>query len=108
MELDKILKLVEAGFSKEEILGLVAPAVPAREQAPAPEAVPEPAPEPEPAPAPVAPADNSTVLLEAINRLTNTIQSQAIRQSNIPGVSRAQTADQVLAEIIHPTFNGGD
>lgn len=109
MELDKILKLVDAGFSKEEIMGLVTPAVPAQEQTAVPDAVPEPEAKPEAKPTPVqAPVDNSAVLLDAINKLTNTIQSQAIRQSNLPGVTQAQTAEQVLAEIIHPTFNGGN
>lgn len=109
MELEKILKLVEAGFSKTEIMALLNPAQEqAAETVPAPTSEPVPVPEAEQKPAPVqAPVDNSAVLLDAINKLTNTIQSQAIRQSNLPGVTQAQTAEQVLAEIIHPTFSNG-
>lgn len=120
MELTDIMALVKAGYTKEEIALMENPSTPA--PAPAPEPVketaptPEPAPEPEPAPVaqpvpapqPAQPEAQPTMaeLMQSIAKLTSAVQANAIAQSVIPGGANPQTptAEDMLAEIIRPTF----
>ena len=114
MELTDIMALVKAGYTKEEIAQMEKPGTSA--PAPSPEPVPEPAPTdaPEPEPAPVAqpvpaqPEAQPTMaeLMQSIAKLTSAVQANAIAQSVIPaGVSNPPSAEDMLAEIIRPTFH---
>lgn len=107
MELNDILALVKAGYTKEEItsFGRIS-SLTAETAAPAPtdavaDAVPaqeEPKPEPAPAPAPIV--DNSEVL-NAIKALTTTIQKNAILKDDMQ-VSNEESAVDILGSIINP------
>ena len=129
MELNTILELVKAGFTKDEIMQMAQPEHSDPNPAPVPAPVDNPAPAPEPAPAPapapVAPAvpvpqpapqpqpvqapaqDQPTMadLMEGIAKLTSAVQANAIRQSVIPGgLTNPPTAEDMIAEIIRPTY----
>lgn len=111
MNPSEILELVRAGYTKDEINQMTAPA-----PVPVPEPTPEPVPDPEPQPAP-APADpgpeptpsepEPTIkdVLQGIAKLTSAIQANAIAQSIVPGGNpNAPRAEDALAEIIRPTY----
>ena len=120
MELIDIMALVKAGYTKEEIAQMETPGTPA--PTPAPEPVKETAPTPEPTqvveppaqpvpvpqPVPAQPEAQPTMaeLMQSIAKLTSAVQANAIAQSVIPGGANAQTptAEDMLAEIIRPTF----
>lgn len=120
MELTDIMALVRAGYTKEEIALMEKPGT--STPAPAPEPVKETAPTTEPAPAPVAepvavaqPVPQTVQqeaqptmaeLMQSIAKLTSAVQANAIAQSVIPGGANPQTptAEDMLAEIIRPTF----
>lgn len=126
MELSDILTLVKAGYTREEIAQMEKPATP--DPAPVVEPTPTPAPVAEPAPAPVvvpvavptaqpapaptqqpvqAPAEPTMAeLMQSIAKLTSAVQANAIAQSVIPGGANPQTptAEDMLAEIIRPTY----
>jgi len=116
MELTDIMALVKAGYTKEEISQMESPTpqntnpMPPAEPAPAPvqEQVvePVPAPAPTPAPAPAQPEPTMAELMQSIAKLTSAVQANAIAQSVIPGGANPQTptAEDMLAEIIRPTF----
>ena len=108
MELNDLIALVKAGYTKEEITSFghtssltaaettapeptdaVADAVPAQEE-----------PKPEPAPAPAPMVDNSEVL-NAIKALTTTIQKNAILKDDMK-VSNEESAVDILGSIINP------
>ena len=101
MELDQIFKLIEAGYTKEDIQKLEAPAAdPEPEKEPeAPEAKEAPAAKEEPAPVPAA-ASNNDQVLQALNRLTETIMKKNLN------VTTAETTQQdpkdILAKVIAP------
>ena len=101
MELDQIFKLIDAGYTKEEIQALEAPAAdPEPEMEPeTPEAKEAPAAKEEPAPVPAA-ASNNDQVLQALNRLTD-----AIMKKNL-NVTTAETSQQdpkdILAKVIAP------
>ena len=129
MELSEVLELVKAGYTKDEIEQMAHPqthlsdAVPAvepventepiEEPVPAqfaervadsvPEAVPEAVPQPQ-----QAQVETKTTLddvMMGIAKLTSAIQANAIAQSVIPGgLSEAPKAEDMLAEIIRPTY----
>ena len=120
---DQIITLSDKGFSPDQIVKLTgealpepAPApLPAPLPAPPPAPLPEPKPEPEPSPEPSPeppPASLSSVLNEAIKGFTAEVaeMKKAIQASNIRTVSReddppTKSADDILAEMIHPTLN---
>ena len=125
MELTDIMALVKAGYTKDEIAQMEKPQpsdpnpVPASEPVttPAPEtkpanppaqvaepvAVPAPAPAPQPAQQEAQPT--MAELMQSIAKLTSAVQANAIAQSVIPaGVSNPPSAEDMLAEIIRPTF----
>ena len=122
MELTTVLELVKAGFTKDEIMQMAqsSPTVPNPEPAqvdtPAQTTEPEPAPVAEPVAVaqPVAqPAQaqeqkepTMTELMQSIAKLTSAVQANAIAQSMIPqGISNPPKAEDMLAEIIRPTFH---
>lgn len=113
--IDKILKLAEAGFSKEEIMALVkaqepAPAEPAaQDPAPAEPAAQDPAPT-EPAaqdPAPAEPAPQSEELKEIKNSMEELIKVMRVNAINSSRQPATESVDDVLAQIINPTKNKG-
>lgn len=134
MELGTVLELVKAGFTKDEILQMDSQTSPAANQEPvqiamdipAPEvqpvsasttqavepvavAVPQPVPQPVPAPQPVqTPAENQPTMadiMQSIAKLTSAVQANAIAQSVIPaGLSNPPSAEDMIAEIIRPTY----
>ena len=116
MNTEQILALVNAGFTKQEILTMAAAAAPDPEPAPEPvpappaEAVPEPEPVPEPVPAaepkPEPEPEKGPTLadvLAGITKLTGAIQANAIASSVVPQQPR-ETAEDMIAQIIRPTF----
>ena len=129
MELNTILALVKAGYTKDEITQMAQPPAqntnpdtvqtpvdtPAQEPEPAPAQVGEPVAVATPAPAP-APAhqpvqtpaqDQPTMadIMQGIAKLTSAVQANAIAQSVIPqGLQNPPSAEDMLAEIIRPTF----
>ena len=131
MELNTILELVRAGYSKDEIAQMEQtkpadpnpqpvpvqvdnnPQPPEPQPAPAqvvePVAPPVPAPAPAPTPQPVqTPAQNQPTMadiMQGIAKLTSAVQANAIAQSVIPqGLPNPPQAEDMLAEIIRPTF----
>ena len=122
MNFNDILTLVKAGYSRNEIEQMdgatvsdtvptqqpVANPVPETEPAEQTAQVAEPAPVAVPAPAPTpAPAEPTMAeLMQSIAKLTSAVQANAIAQSVIPGgaTPTQQTAEDMLAEIIRPTF----
>lgn len=122
MELNTILELVKAGFTKDEIMQMAqpTPTVPNAESAqvdtPAQTTEPEPAPVAEPVavaqpvaqPAQAQEQKEPTMqeLMQSIAKLTSAVQANAIAQSTIPqGISNPPKAEDMLAEIIRPTFH---
>ena len=128
MELNDIMALVKAGYTKDEITQMESPnpaeqtpvqtpaPTPVQEQTPVQMQIPIPAPvdvpvaQPVPAPAP-QPTQAQTEptmaeLMQSIAKLTSAVQANAIAQSVIPGGANPQTptAEDMLAEIIRPTF----
>ena len=88
MTVNEIMKLLDAGYTKEEISAL--------------EAAPEPTPEPAPEPAPDAEPTIADVLKQ-VAKLTATIQANALAQTQIAGHQKAPTAEDMIAQIIRPT-----
>ena len=123
MELADIMALVKAGYTRNEIEQMAQTAVPNKEQLPTPDDTPTPTPEPtptqvvEPAPAPApapaptpAPVQEETQpsmadIMQSIAKLTSAVQANAIAQSVIPqGLTNPPSAEDMLAEIIRPTY----
>lgn len=101
MKLDERLALINAGYTKEEIAAFEAETAPAPAPA-APEQTPEPDPEPKqaaPQPVQTAPAAQDQIL-EALNRLTNTIIQHNTNNTVIQPAER--TPEDALAEVIAP------
>ena len=126
MELTDILSLVKAGYTREEIAQMekpqpsdpnpvpavppVATPVPVAEPANPPTQVAEPVavPTAQPVPQPAQQEAQPTMaeLMQSIAKLTSAVQANAIAQSVIPaGVSNPPSAEDMLAEIIRPTFH---
>lgn len=109
MEIKDIISLVNAGFTRDEIMTLMGPtsdpsiaAPEAAAEAPTPAAA-EPAPEaPKPEPAPAAP-DNSEVLA-ALKDLTQTIRKNAILRDTMRPTEQPSAVD-ILASVINPPKN---
>ena len=121
MELADIMALVKAGYTRNEIEQMAHPqtAVPNPEQLPTPDDTPTPTPEPtptqvvEPTPAPAptpAPVQEEAQpsmadIMQSIAKLTSAVQANAIAQSVIPqGLTNPPSAEDMLAEIIRPTY----
>lgn len=127
MELTDVMALVKAGFTKDEIMQMAQPQttvtdtepvqmemdlpVQNAEPTPAPVAVPpasaQPAPVAQPSQTPPQEQAQPTMadLMQGIAKLTSAVQANAIAQSVIPqGLSNPPSAEDMLAEIIRPTF----
>lgn len=122
MTLDTIIKLLDAGYTKEEIEQYEAPAHVPNTADPLPVTVPDPQPDAEPeqkpvnepaaAPAPEAlpvptqdPAQPTiSDLMQQIAKLTSAVQANAIANSVLPGgMPQQPDAAAVLGQIIRPT-----
>ena len=111
MTKEDVLKLVNAGFSKDEIIALVGPSVPdpKPEPAPSPTPEPEPTPAPEPAPQPApAPeqADAIAALTQQVANLTALVQKSNMLRMEQPEV-KPESAEDIIANIIYPTYKSG-
>lgn len=99
MKLEDLMALVRAGYTKDEISAMTAPA-------PAPEPAPEPAlePAPEPAPEPVAdPAPQFSRTEALLREILGAVQMGNINKATIePPVEKG--ADVVTARIINPNY----
>ena len=123
MELTDILMLAKAGYTREEIeqmekpqpadpnpVPAVAPVtnpVPVAEPANPSAQVAEPVAVPAPAPQPAQQEAQPTMaeIMQSIAKLTSAVQANAIAQSVIPaGVSNPPSAEDMLAEIIRPSY----
>ena len=116
MELNDILSLVKAGYTKDEIATMALAPTADANPVPVVEPVTTPAPVTEPTPAPVdvpvaqpqpvqAQAEPTMAeLMQAVAKLTSAVQANAIAQSVIPqGLQKQPTAEDMIAEIIRPT-----
>lgn len=106
MDYGKIVQLVKAGFTAEQI-EILAPMFTEPEQAadPAPEPAPAHAPEPTPSKPAQETPDMAAMfgqLLEGINGLKAAMQTSAINNSQLPQ-TQTQSAEQILAELLAPT-----
>ena len=121
MELADIMALVKAGYTRNEIeqMEQAQTAVPNTEQLPTPDDTPtptleptptqvvEPAPAPAPTPTPVQEEAQPSIadIMQSIAKLTSAVQANAIAQSVIPqGLTNPPSAEDMLAEIIRPTY----
>lgn len=123
MELTDIMALVKAGYTKDEIAQMdnqkpadpnpvpagepvatpVPDAQPTNPQTPVAQPVAVAQPVPQPAQADAQPT--MAELMQSIAKLTSAVQANAIAQSVIPaGISNPPNAEDMLAEIIRPTF----
>lgn len=106
MEMNDLLALVRAGYTKQEISELLEPSIvpSSAEPSGSAETHADPAPVPEekaaPAAAPVPVTDNSEVLA-ALKELTKTIQRNAILRDDLRPVKQ-ETATDILGKIINP------
>ena len=131
MELNDILALVKAGYTRDEIAQMDNPQTPVTNPEPVqlqmqiPSQPTEPASVPAQVAEPVTPAVPAPVptqqptqtqpneqtqptmadIMQGIAKLTSAVQANAIAQSVIPqGLSNPPSAEDMLAEIIRPTF----
>lgn len=133
MELTDIMALVKAGYTKDEIAQMEKPQPGDPNPVPTVQPVATPAPTPEPQPVqaqvvePVAPAVPAPApvptqqptqtqpteqtqptmadIMQGIAKLTSAVQANAIAQSVIPqGLPNPPSAEDMLAEIIRPTY----
>lgn len=109
MNINDVIALARAGYTRDEIAALAKSAAPEQPQ-PSPEQQPQPAPEQQPTPeqpqpAPEQPVYNFlTLLSEKIDGLSGAIKAANILNSQMPEVKR-ETAQDALASIIIPTYN---
>ena len=93
MNVEQIMKLIDAGFSKEEIMGFSA-----QNSINAPE--PANAPTQEPATAPTQePADDMSTVLAAIKATNENIAKLALMQG-VKNIPEKETADDILPQFI--------
>jgi len=101
--LDDVLTLARAGFTAEQITGLLQPAAP---EAPAPQPDPQPQPAAKPEPQPAAQPDPYAKLMEELGQIKAQIQQSNRSQAQQPEAQQL-TGDQVLANIIAPPRKAG-
>ena len=99
--LAQINDLVNAGYDLQEILAVNGPVYNPVNN------VNNPAPDPVPSPAPVHTETGNSDLLNAINNLTNIIQSGNIRMGGFPAPVNPTDPQEILASIINPPSKTG-
>lgn len=107
MKAEDILKLIDAGFSHDEIIALDGPADPEPEKEPAADPEPDQKQEPQQSPAPAEDpnAKRYDELLQAVQKLTGAIQAGNILNSN-NRAEETKTAEQIMAEVLLPQKRG--
>lgn len=103
--LDDVLTLARAGFTAEQITGLLQPAQQAAPETPEAPAQPEPRPAPQAAPEQTQP-DPYAKLMEELGQIKAQIQQSNRSQAQQPEAQQL-TGDQVLANIIAPPRKAG-
>lgn len=99
MKYEEIIKLLDAGYSRDEILAMK------EEPAPAPD--PEPTPDdPEPAPAPDPAADVMKEMKEMFAEMKKELTAMNIMNSRQES-DEVRTGEDILASIINPVKNNG-
>lgn len=107
MNTNDVLKLIDAGFTADEIRGMLTePAAAAADPAPAadPEAA-APAADQEPAQVGLNQEQALAAVLNRMNDTLNRIQAANITHDTASSVSNEQTADDILQELIFPGNN---
>ena len=112
MTVNEIMRLLDAGYTKEEIAALTSDPEPkpALEEKPEPEQKPEPEEKPEPEPKPEPAEDQTGARLDALEKsiasLIKTIQVSNVNNKNIPTLPTDSTkiVDDAMASIIRPTI----
>lgn len=115
MNYEDIVLLVKAGYTRDQIAAMQAPApapasaptpAPAPEPTPAPTPVPEPAPAPAPAPTPAVQGidDLSKMLATEFAKLNDAIVKANLQQAQQPP---QESVDDILASIINPPQKTG-
>ena len=108
MNYEDIILLVKAGYTRDQIAAMQAPApTPAPAPAPKPAPTPAPAPAPKPAPAPAEPEppkpqgieDLSQMLAAEFAKLNDAIVKANLQQAQQPP---QESVDDILASIINP------
>lgn len=106
MKYNEIIKLLDAGYSREEILAMKEEPAPAPGPEPTP-ANPEPAPaDPEPAPAPDPAADVMKEMKEMFAEMKKELTAMNILNSR-QEPDDIKTGEDILASIINPVRNNG-
>ena len=99
MKYEEIIKLLDAGYSRDEILAM--------EEEPAPAPGPEPTPDdPEPAPAPDPAADVMKEMKEMFAEMKKELTAMNILNSRQDS-DDVKTGEDILASIINPVRNNG-
>ena len=105
MNFDQIMKLIDAGFTKDEIMGFSAQNpgnAPEPATAPTQEPATAPTQEPKPATAPTQepkPADDMSAVLAAIKATNDNITKLALMQG-VKNIPTQETADDILPQFI--------
>ena len=94
MTFEQIMKLIDAGFTKDEIMGFSAAQAPTQEPATAPTQEPATAPTQEP-----KPADDMSAVLAAIKATNDNITKLALMQG-VKNIPTQETADDILPQFI--------
>lgn len=101
MKIDDVMKLVNAGFSKDEIIKYFGDDERTPEATPEPEPAPAPEATPEPAPAPDAMKEVLDNFLNSFKTVVDDIKAANIAGSSMPE-QHHDSAEEVLASIIAP------
>lgn len=106
MELSEIIKLLDAGFTKDDIMALqgTAPAAPAADPDPAPASDPDPAPasDPDDDQPGLSAMEAFNTLINKMNAKLDQIQAANIVNSSTGSPDQEETAESVLQELIFP------
>lgn len=106
MNTNDVLKLIDAGFTADEIRGMLTePAAAAADPAPVSDPEPAPAADPEPAQVGLNQEQALAAVLNRMNDTLNRIQAANITHDTASSVSNEQTADDILQELIFPGNN---
>lgn len=97
MKYNEIIKLLDAGYSRDEILAMK------EEPAPAPDPEPD---DPEPAPAPDPTADVMKEMKEMFAEMKKELTAMNIMNSRQES-DEVRTGEDILASIINPVKNNG-
>ena len=106
-QIEDIIALVKAGYTKAEISALLTPA---EAPAPTPTIQPEPVAEEVAAPeevkteVPAAPVNpDLSALLAEVKQLRAAVQASNLRADSLPTMTREDIATKILGEVINPT-----